>query len=100
MVNRGVSLAVGALLALPAFASGQRRDSTPLRPLARGAAAGAARGKAQKPPPTDQQMLSREVRQRFALVMRRQLNLNDSQFRQLQGVETRFQQQRNQLQRD
>ena len=60
---------------------------------ARGAGPGARRG-------GQQQALAREVRQRFAVVIRRQSNLTDDQARQLQTVEQRFQQQRNGLQRD
>ena len=105
MRRKIVSAAAVLLLALEtAPASAQRSDSTVARPLVGGArvrrglegnglgqgAAGAA----------GQQALARQVRQRFAIVIRRQLNLTDDQARQLQGVEQRYQQQRSILLRD
>jgi len=50
--------------------------------------------------PAEQQALVRRVRQAFSGVVRRQLNLNDEKWTQFERVDRRFQQQRNQLQRD
>jgi Spy/CpxP family protein refolding chaperone len=48
----------------------------------------------------DQQALTRRVRQAFAGVVRRQLNLSDEKWRQFQRVDKQFQQQRNAITRD
>jgi Spy/CpxP family protein refolding chaperone len=50
--------------------------------------------------PAEQQALVRRVRQAFSGVVRRQLNLNDEKWTQFERVDRRFQQQRNQIQRD
>jgi Spy/CpxP family protein refolding chaperone len=61
---------------------------------AEGSAEGRAGGGAGR-----QQELTRQVRQAFAGVMKRQLALTDDQARQLDGVETRYEQQRGAMQR-
>jgi Spy/CpxP family protein refolding chaperone len=99
MVMRMLPYALGATLAVAGTAVAQRGESAGVRPLVRGGKV-AARGAPAKPPLTSQQLLTRQVRQKFAQAMRRQLNLNDDQARQLQGVQDRFQKSRNQLQRD
>jgi Spy/CpxP family protein refolding chaperone len=107
-VRRAICSA-GALLLLalntaPAPAQSQRSDSTAARPAEGGLrgrrnleSRGQGRG-AQVA--AGQQALARQVRQRFATVIRRQLNLTDDQARQLQTVEQRYQKQRNGLLRD
>jgi protein CpxP len=101
------SAAAVLLLALdtaPAPAQSQRSDSAAVRPAdggLRGRRNLGERGLGQGAPgAAGQQALARQVRQRFAVVIRRQLNLTDDQARQLQTVEQRYQQQRNGLLRD
>ena len=77
-----VALAGSLAAQRPRAASGQ------VRPLAR---AGMAAG--QQPNPR-RQALQRQVRDAFAKVVRKQLNLNDEQMRSLQQVDARFEQQR------
>ena len=47
-----------------------------------------------------QQPLARELRQRFAKVIQKQLNLNDESARRLASVDKKYEQQRTQLRRD
>ena len=74
-----------------------RRSARPNRDL-RGRGARAQLGDSATP--AEQQALVRRVRQAFGGVVRRQLNLDDEKWTQFQRVDRRFQQQRNQLQRD
>jgi Spy/CpxP family protein refolding chaperone len=67
------------------------------RPLVRGGAAAAA---AQQQPNPRRQALQRQVREAFAKVIRRQLNLNDEQMQSLQRVDRKFEQQRRGLLHD
>jgi Spy/CpxP family protein refolding chaperone len=110
-VTRAICSAAAVLfLALdpaPVPAQSQRSDSTAARPLEAGGRGrrnlggrelgqGGQGGQGA----AGEQALARQVRQRFAVVIRRQLNLTDDQARQLQTVEQRYQQQRNGLLRD
>lgn len=70
--------------------TGRSPDS--MRPLARGRRGGQA--------PAGAQALRREVRQRFAEVVRRQLALTDDQAQRLQQTDTKYQRQRQEIQRD
>lgn len=101
-MRRLATLTTALLVAAASLASAQQPESTSTRPvparagrLGRGRAALEARGQN-----TDQQELVRRVRQAFSGVVRRQLNLNDDQARQLQRVEKKYQQQRAQITRD
>jgi Spy/CpxP family protein refolding chaperone len=100
VVNRAVFLAVSAIVALAGPVSAQRGETTGVgRQGARigGRAAGVL---PRKNAAANQQALTRQIRQRFDAVVRKQLNLSDDQARQLTAAEARFQPQRNQLQRD
>lgn len=75
-------------------------ESTTARPFGgRGGRVGqrGARGRAGTPDGARRQALAKQVRQAFAGVVKRQLNLSDDQARQLQTVDNRFQRQRTDL---
>ena len=82
-------------IALATTASAQRapRAAGTVRPLAR---AGVT---AQQPNPR-RQALQKQVRQEFAKVVRRQLNLNDEQMQSLQRVDAKFELERRRLMRE
>jgi Spy/CpxP family protein refolding chaperone len=94
----GSALVIGA----SSIGSAQRGESSSARPLRPRAAArvekGLREGKgggAQGAVAGNQQALARQLRQAFAGVVRKRLNLNDDQARQLNATERRFNQQRN-----
>ena len=101
---KAFSLAAWMLLALGGAAAAQRPRPTVARPfVGRTGARGGHGGRSPEQNAgarSNQQALARQVRQAFAGVVRRQLSLTDDQAVQLRDVEQRFQQQRNQLQRD
>jgi Spy/CpxP family protein refolding chaperone len=76
-----LSVATAAVLILPSAASAQRKGNQP-------------------PPAREKQALARQVRQAFAGVVRRQLNLSDEQSRKLQDIDTKYQRQRTEIVRD
>ena len=82
-VNTGVSAQGAGVIGPPAGRGGR---------VGRGAMAAQGRAGAQPE-------LTRQVRQAFAGVVKRELSLTDDQARQLQGVETRYEQQRGAMQR-
>lgn len=106
-----LSVALGLVVAVSGVAAAQAtgsesggRSNVPAagaRPFQGGRGARAA-GRAGQDPAAlaNRQALARQVRQAFNAVVRRQLDLNDEKWRQLQKVERRYQQQRGQLQRD
>ncbi|HXT17855.1 MAG TPA: Spy/CpxP family protein refolding chaperone [Gemmatimonadaceae bacterium] len=75
---------------------GRRNDSARIAG-GRGRAAG---GRAGRGAPDPQQALRRQIRDRFAEVVRRQLALTDDQAKQLKQVDDKYQQQRQSMQRD
>ena len=89
-------LAAAMSLVLAGALSAQRIPDTGarVRPLVR-----AGRGEQQQPNPR-RQALQRQVREAFAKVVRRQLNLNDEQMQSLQRVDAKFEQQRRTLLRE
>ena len=89
-------LATTMTLALAGNLTAQRapRAGGGVRPLAR---AGVA---AQQQPNPRRQALQRQVREAFAKVVRRQLNLNDEQMQSLQRTDARYEQQRRALLRE
>ena len=93
-----------ALVAVIAAAVPAQRSSVPARPLdGRGGNRGAPAGRSGAGIPGDagnRRVLAMQVRQAFFGVVRRQLNLSDAQAARLEGVDRRFRQQRNQIQRD
>jgi Spy/CpxP family protein refolding chaperone len=78
-MRRLIAVLAATVLAVPGAASAQRR--------------------ADRPPPK-QQALQRQVRQAFAGVLKRQLNLNDEQLKKLQDVDAKYQRQRTEVVRD
>lgn len=84
IVQLGAVLA--SLLVTAPELAGQRLDRQPARPAEQGAAPGAA--------------LDRQFRERLAEVVRRRLNLNDGQMRQLRQVNERVESQRMRLLRE
>jgi hypothetical protein len=96
-------LLVGAVVAaLPTIGDAQRVVPPPIRRPAPRAALKAER-QAQKdsqPPLTERALLQRQVRQAWAGAVRRQLNLNDQQMRTLNQVNTKYDRQRGEIQRD
>lgn len=88
-------LAAGLSLALAGTLSAQRIPDAgpPVRPLARAGRAG------QQQPNPRRQALQRQVREAYANVVRKQLNLNDEQMQSLQRVDTKFERQRRTLMR-
>jgi hypothetical protein len=98
-------LASALVIGSSSLAAAQRGESTVPRPQ-RGRAAvpraekearGGKAARAQAVAGGDQQALARQVRQAFAGVVRKRLNLTDDQARQLNATERRFNQQRNQV---
>lgn len=83
------------VIALATTVSAQRapRAGGSVRPLARGGVA------AQQPNPR-RQALQKQVREAFAKVVRKQLNLNDEQMRSLQRVDAKFELERRSLMRE
>jgi hypothetical protein len=103
MIRRALSLSIGLLFAGSAIGAAQRTDSVaPLRPRAGrlGAPGGKVGRNGQPPISPKQQAMVRQVRQAFAGVVKRELNLNDDQMRHVQQVDDKYQLQRNQLNRD
>jgi Spy/CpxP family protein refolding chaperone len=99
--ERALAIAAVAILAFGGVASAQSSETTTVRP-ARGAR-GLGRGGRVLPRAgagPKQQALAKQVRQAFAGVVRTRLNLTEAQSVQLQGVDQRFQKQRNQLGRE
>jgi hypothetical protein len=94
MIGKALSVATGTLLALSAVLPAQTRQAERASVQAERAAARGTAGRG-----GNQQALAIQVRQAFAGVVRRKLNLNDDQARQLQATQQRFQQQRNDVQR-
>jgi hypothetical protein len=100
---RGTSLwlAAGALLTLAAVVPAQgrgdsvRSGSRLEAPRGRGRVAG--RQGLRNGTPAERQALERRVRQAFTGVVRRQLNLDDKQMRQLQEADTKYERQRRAL---
>jgi Spy/CpxP family protein refolding chaperone len=102
------SLTVFALIALATAGSvadaqggaGRGETAAARRPVNRGLRAG---GRAQLGDTGDvagRQAIAAKIRQQFAAVVRRQLNLSDEKWRQFERVDRQFQKQRNQIQRD
>ena len=102
---RRVFVIATCVAALPAagFAQGGRAVlPLPRRPAARAALKAerqAERGDSARPL-ADRAFLQRQVRQRFAQVVRRQLNLNDEQMQTLARVNTKYDRQRAEILRD
>jgi hypothetical protein len=92
---RKLWLAASLAAGVGASASAQRAPRAPdaERPLARERIAG------QQPNP-HRQALQRQVREAFAKVVRKQLNLNDDQMKSLQRVDANFERQRRSLLRE
>ncbi len=88
-------IAVSLPLALAGTLTAQRAPAAapPVRPLQRAGIAG------QQQPNPRRQALQRQVREAFAKVVRKQLNLNDEQMASLQRVDSKFEQQRRALMR-
>jgi hypothetical protein len=94
---RHASTVVAAAFALLSVASisgaqdGRANRAAATRPNAQRGAAGRAAG---------QQPLARQLRQQFARVVQRQLNLSDENAKRLEDSDRKFEQQRTQLRRD
>ena len=107
-----LSVVLGLVVAVSGVAAGQgtggesaaraavRADGVRPRQGGGGRGARAAARAAQDPAAANRQALARQVRQAFNGVVRRELDLNDQKWRQLQTVERRYQQQKAQVQRD
>jgi hypothetical protein len=95
-------LVASVVAALPTIGVAQRVVPPPVRRPAARAALKAER-QAQKdsqPPLGERALLQRQVRQAWAGAVRRQLNLNDQQMRTLNQVNTKYDRQRGEIQRD
>ena len=90
----GSSTILGALLVTATAVNAQVTDSasTSQGRMLRGMVQQPGRGA-----PTEQQALQRQVRQAFARVVRRQLNLDAAKMQQLQRVDQKFEQQRREV---
>lgn len=88
-------IAASMSLALAGSLAAQRAPAAGAtgRPLARA-------GMAQQQPNPRRQALQRQVREAFAQVVRKQLNLNDEQMRSLQRVDAKYERQRRALLRE
>jgi hypothetical protein len=86
-----VAAAMFALLSVASVSGAQEGRA------GRGARADAQRGAGRA---AGQQPLVRELRQRFALVVRRQLNLSDENAKKLENADRKFERQRTALRRD
>jgi Spy/CpxP family protein refolding chaperone len=98
------SLALAGLLAASGTVVAQAPESTATRPLERGARMGRRGGGENRGPGRAiggrEAALAGKVRQAFRGVVRRELNLNDDQAKQLETVDARFQRQRDDISRD
>jgi Spy/CpxP family protein refolding chaperone len=98
------SLALAGLLAASGTVVAQAPESTATRPLERGARMGRRGGGENRGPGRAiggrEAALAGKVRQAFRGVVRRELNLNDDQAKQLETVDGRFQRQRDDISRD
>jgi hypothetical protein len=94
MTTRWLAVSLSLVLAGSLAAQSEPPRPRAVRPLAR-----AAVGQAQQPNPR-RQALVRQVRQAFARVVRKQLDLSDEQMQSLQRVDTKYEQQRRALLRD
>jgi hypothetical protein len=94
---------LSALLPTMVVAQGGRVVPPPMRrPAARAAlkAERQAQGDSNQPPLGERALLQRQVRQAWAGRVRRQLNLNNEQMRTLNQVNTKYDRQRGDIQRD
>ena len=93
---RHASFAVTAAFALLSIAgvAGAQDGRVNRVPVRSGAQRGAGRAAGQQPP------MARELRQKFAAVIQRQLNLSDENAKRLQQTDRKYEQQRVQLRRE